>query len=1233
MPVPNGGPKPTNTLVSYQSKPPSAFEISSVPGAGARILQTLSSLGDLVSAPWSKTPSSQQYESEHASKRMKMGHPGPVRVVPTHAEGDSDDFDILGGEGNEHNQHQISVDRAQPATSVTSSLPVRRNAILRTVSNEHETVEAMMNSSAHARQAEEEGRRKRGRPKKTFQMEPRQTQTVAIDLTESEAPTIAHYKGTARPTKLPKVGNFVGASSRHPDTGSTSQFFRNKADSSNSATESGFPMSTGTGQSKHGGQRNVHLRNQFVPTNGKRRGSDFNLSADELAEVDNYGGVSRVPPEKRIKQRSPSKQQQDDTSPIMLSEMEPSNIKATQFTDSGRKAAVRVPRSKKQKRDESPDGHGVEAKTIIMGESLLEADKKDVLFLVFNEKGTTLEVWNNGLNLSQMYPILRIPMQGLLRILWAQGCHRLRLECSRRTGQSSPQIDLELTSEKDVAKLMVDLQERSSSVKLIKSDSATLEKIFEKRKSELIANPTSARDEIVDDDAEMRLLERRKQIREENTADKPKVELGNPKRKQPGSNLIDRLVGCPSSNQSKTALSQPSQSYRSAPETEIKEASYAPKRQTDIDAVLDLVNGHHHDSYLTRSTRSTILNGGATTLKTDPFSLDEGLPEEVRYSKVHGLGTRWKKALIYPKTGKKKTTVDFDDLERLDDGQFLNDNLIGFYLRYLECNLEKERPDVANKVYWFNTYFFASLTQTARGKRGINYEAVRKWTRTIDIFSYDYAIVPINESAHWYVAIICNLRGLDRMPEIGGGDGSSSPTFEGFDGAEDVENVPEQSALQSAGFIDPSREVQEPENPEAKARESFAELKLEDRDLVGNQDKNGAVQSEDELLDDGRVDLVPSSQAKPSGTPPEPKSDKDTIAIQVPNAQKTPTPQKKGKRKPAPSPRTFNPAQPAIITLDSLGLAHSPTVRALKDYLHEEMRDKRGKMDWEDLQMKGITAKQIPLQNNYCDCGLFLLGYMDKFVENPKEFVTKLLQRGYDENKDWPKLIPSKMRTNIRELVQGLHAEQEGERIAVKRKSPVKASAPIDTEEQATQPIPQKATEKQASDRAKINEVPTVQEYTQISEANEVQRATPATKQEALHTALRVDAPDPTPSKMPRVSANGLFQHNPEKHPELLADSAPDLPPIVLDSQEEPRTVPPATLHAVQDEDDALLAQQPEDVTEIPDTPPRPQTRGKPTPEPEIPKTVASPTRGRKAREAMKSSVQQMREVIDIADN
>ena len=59
--------------------------------------------------------------------------------------------------------------------------------------------------------------------------------------------------------------------------------------------------------------------------------------------------------------------------------------------------------------------------------------------------------------------------------------------------------------------------------------------------------------------------------------------------------------------------------------------------------------------------------------------------------------------------------------------------------------MEQSRPLLAKRIYIFNTFFYERLTNTARGKRGINYEAVQKWTSKVDIFNFDFVVVPINE--------------------------------------------------------------------------------------------------------------------------------------------------------------------------------------------------------------------------------------------------------------------------------------------------------------------------------------------------------------------------------------------------------------------------------------------------------------------------------------------------------
>jgi Ulp1 family protease len=115
-------------------------------------------------------------------------------------------------------------------------------------------------------------------------------------------------------------------------------------------------------------------------------------------------------------------------------------------------------------------------------------------------------------------------------------------------------------------------------------------------------------------------------------------------------------------------------------------------------------------------------------------------PPVVKFSKVHGIHPEWTHPVVYPLAGKKRTTVIFSDLERLDEDEMLNDNLIEFYIRWLT----EHSPGSKRQVYFFGTHFYTALT--TGGKRGFNYEAVQRWTAKDDIFSYDFVVVPVNES-------------------------------------------------------------------------------------------------------------------------------------------------------------------------------------------------------------------------------------------------------------------------------------------------------------------------------------------------------------------------------------------------------------------------------------------------------------------------------------------------------
>ena len=567
-----------------------------------------------------------------------------------------------------------------------------------------------------------------------------------------------------------------------------------------------------------------------------------------------------------------------------------------------------------------------------------------------------------------------------------------------------------------------------------------LEKMFEKRLRELNKERSKKRaftsNHAVDQGEDILLAAHNKAKRPRMHGTNPVEPLGTKSR------LIDRLSDQKRNGQEQVRTSLPRHPDRSEPpdiqeSQDIPVLGVSPSRISEITRSLQLGG---QNSHVTRS-RASKQAASSRKLSLGSESLIENSP------KVYDLGEPWRRPLIYPKNGKKKSTVEWTDLSRLDEGEFFNDTLISFYLRYLEHRLEEQNPAMARKIYFFNTFFFASLTKTQRGKKGINYEAVQKWARG-DIFSdYDYVVVPINESMHWYLAVICNLPAVDRSLSHLTEDTSSSPhvnclTKSGLD----CELSDRQSQSSVSPPIEPTEVKVQPIHVTAKtieedARSSFAGMSLDQEDNPPDQ-KLLDAQFGNERPQTFRISSeAPQQQAMPYQEP------KYTNTSVVSEGLRAATASKKKKRKSTTLGKKLDPTEPAIVTFDSLAMAHAPTVRILKDYLKAEAYSKRT-MTFDESQLKGMTAIGIPKQDNYCDCGPYLLGYMDKFLEDPRGFMAKIMQKQMDPETDWPQLDPSVLRSSMRDLILTLHKEQEDERkqrtkaVSTSKSSPKLGSSP-----------------------------------------------------------------------------------------------------------------------------------------------------------------------------------------------
>ncbi|KAH6689570.1 hypothetical protein F5X68DRAFT_73624 [Plectosphaerella plurivora] len=365
---------------------------------------------------------------------------------------------------------------------------------------------------------------------------------------------------------------------------------------------------------------------------------------------------------------------------------------------------------------------------------------------------------------------------------------------------------------------------------------------------------------------------------------------------------------------------------------------------------------------VTRSSRRrTAASSGKPIESSAPdfISLDEDSPNPVGAKKTRGrlaapkeppparwidLHPEWvnawdDKPLIYPSSGRDAAQITKEDIPRLEDNELLNDSLIIFSSRYLLEQQAKEMSSLLGRTYIFNPWFYKKLSLSS--KRGIDYEAVKSWTSKVDLFAHDFIIVPVNESFHWYLAIICYPGKL----------------------------LPQKKEDDDVMMIDgPQDAAIEPQQPAESTISGQAERE-DDDDIV-------IVES----------DVLPGAPFRPAQAP----------ALKDQKTAKT----------------SVNPRDPRVITFDSLGGAHSPTCTSLREYLVLEAKHRHG-VDIKIPNRFGLTAKGIPEQNDFNSCGAYLLGYLQRFFENPDGSVERIvLKQGPGWEID-PRVVRAEMRTAI----------------------------------------------------------------------------------------------------------------------------------------------------------------------------------------------------------------------------
>ncbi|KAK3074831.1 hypothetical protein LTR53_002426 [Teratosphaeriaceae sp. CCFEE 6253] len=414
-------------------------------------------------------------------------------------------------------------------------------------------------------------------------------------------------------------------------------------------------------------------------------------------------------------------------------------------------------------------------------------------------------------------------------------------------------------------------------------------------------------------------------------------------------------------------------------------------------------------------------------------------PPVEKWTRVHKLKP-WSKGVEYPPNGARRVTVDFVDLERLDEDEWLNDNIVSMKLRQIEEDIADEWRD---KVHFFNTFFYTSLS-LKNGKKAFNYDGVKKWTKGKDLLSLPYVVVPINADMHWYVAIIANLDKLKRgtgleLDEVPGGEGEGEFDYLNDDERDKAADLAGQRGLESSATVGgPDAAGQQSRDTES----AMKQLSIESSKEV-SPGKDTRDSSPGSIIPFGENGLVLGNGAE-SRPPSEPPSSAPTLTAGI---------TKKGGKRCGPPPRRYDPDTPAVIVLDSFGRPHPEQVRMLKDYITAEADDKRA-MGVAPTELQGITAKGIPAQTNFYDCGIYLISYIEQFSKDPRKFVEKVLSRQMDEDSDFATFDPAAKRAEIREWLLKLNEEQEAARRGAKREKARGGATPAAVRTSAVRSVP-----------------------------------------------------------------------------------------------------------------------------------------------------------------------------------
>lgn len=86
------------------------------------------------------------------------------------------------------------------------------------------------------------------------------------------------------------------------------------------------------------------------------------------------------------------------------------------------------------------------------------------------------------------------------------------------------------------------------------------------------------------------------------------------------------------------------------------------------------------------------------------------------------------------------------DVQTLYGLNWLNDEIINFYMSLICERSKSDQSQTYLKTHAFTTFFYPKLIKDG-------YTMLRRWTRKIDIFSFDLILIPLHLGLHWTLAV------------------------------------------------------------------------------------------------------------------------------------------------------------------------------------------------------------------------------------------------------------------------------------------------------------------------------------------------------------------------------------------------------------------------------------------------------------------------------------------------